>query len=121
MKKMIVLLTMLLCIASSCFAAEERSTKDIFADTTIANVVITGEDTTIANVVITGDQLRVRTHPDLDGYIIKKLDKGTVCKFMNKVDDKNGTDSWIYIIMEDGTVGWVFGAYARIEGNVDVQ
>ena len=76
MKKMIVLLTMLLCIASSCFAAEERSTKDIFADTTIANVVITG------------DQLRVRTHPDLDGYIIKKLDKGTVCKFMNKVDDK---------------------------------
>ena len=102
MKKMIVLLTMLLCIASSCFAAEERSTKDIFADTTIANVVITG------------DQLRVRTHPDLDGYIIKKLDKGTVCKFMNKVDDK-------YIIMEDGTVGWVFGAYARIEGNVDVQ
>ena len=107
MKKMIVLLTMLLCIASSCFAAEERSTKDIFADTTIANVVITG------------DQLRVRTHPDL--YIIKKLDKGTVCKFMNKVDDKNGTDSWIYIIMEDGTVGWVFGAYARIEGNVDVQ
>ena len=118
MKKMIVLLTMLLCIASSCFAAEERSTKDIFADTTIANVVITG------------DQLRVRTHPDLDGYIIKKLvdgyiikklDKGTVCKFMNKVDDKNGTDSWIYIIMEDGTVGWVFGAYARIEGNVDVQ
>ena len=40
---------------------------------------------------------------------------------MNKVDDKNGTDSWIYIIMEDGTVGWVFGAYARIEGNVDVQ
>ena len=84
MKKMIVLLTMLLCIASSCFAAEERSTKDIFADTTIANVVITG------------DQLRVRTHPDLDGYIIKKLDKGTVCKFMNK-------------------------AYARIEGNVDVQ
>ncbi len=97
MKKMIVLLTMLLCIASSCFAAEERSTKDIFADTTIAN------------------------HPDLDGYIIKKLDKGTVCKFMNKVDDKNGTDSWIYIIMEDGTVGWVFGAYARIEGNVDVQ
>ena len=74
MKKMIVLLTMLLCIASSCFAAEERSTKDIFADTTIANV-----------------------------------------------DDKNGTDSWIYIIMEDGTVGWVFGAYARIEGNVDVQ
>ena len=66
-------------------------------------------------------QLRVRTHPDLDGYIIKKLDKGTVCKFMNKVDDKNGTDSWIYIIMEDGTVGWVFGAYARIEGNVDVQ
>ena len=27
---------------------------------------------------------------------------------MNKVDDKNGTDSWIYIIMEDGTVGWVF-------------
>ena len=97
MKKMIVLLTMLLCIASSCFAAEERSTKDIFADTTIANVVITG------------DQLRVRTHPDL------------VCKFMNKVDDKNGTDSWIYIIMEDGTVGWVFGAYARIEGNVDVQ
>jgi uncharacterized protein YgiM (DUF1202 family) len=109
MKKMIVLLTMLLCIASSCFAAEERSTKDIFADTTIANVVITG------------DQLRVRTHPDLDGYIIKKLDKGTVCKFMNKVDDKNGTDSWIYIIMEDGTVGCVFGAYARIEGNVDVQ
>ena len=103
MKKMIVLLTMLLCIASSCFAAEERSTKDIFADTTIANVVITG------------DQLRVRTHPDLDGYIIKKLDKGTVCKFMNKVDDKNGTDSWIYIIMEDGTVGWVFGAYARTE------
>ena len=68
-----------------------------------------------------GSQLRVRTHPDLDGYIIKKLDKGTVCKFMNKVDDKNGTDSWIYIIMEDGTVGWVFGAYARIEGNVDVQ
>ncbi len=67
------------------------------------------------------EQLRVRTHPDLDGYIIKKLDKGTVCKFMNKVDDKNGTDSWIYIIMEDGTVGWVFGAYARIEGNVDVQ
>ena len=43
MKKMIVLLTMLLCIASSCFAAEERSTKDIFADTTIANVVITGD------------------------------------------------------------------------------
>ena len=106
---MIVLLTMLLCIASSSFAAEERSTKDIFADTTIANVVITG------------DQLRVRTHPDLDGYIIKKLDKGTVCKFMNKVDDKNGTDSWIYIIMEDATVGWVFGAYARIEGNVDLQ
>ena len=82
MKKMIVLLTMLLCIASSCFAAEERSTKDIFADTTIANVVITG------------DQLRVRTHPDLDGYIIKKLDKGTVCKFMNKVDDKRRLGLW---------------------------
>ena len=94
MKKMIVLLTMLLCIASSCFAAEERSTKDIFADTTIANVVITG------------DQLRVRTHPDLDGYIIKKLDKGTVCKFMNKVDDKNGTDSWIYIM--DARTRWEF-------------
>ena len=104
MKKMLIMLVMLLCIASSCFAAEERTTKEIFADTTIADVVITG------------DQLRVRTHPDLDGYIIKKLNKGTVCKFMNKVEDKNGTDSWIYIIMEDGTVGWVFGAYAKIEG-----
>ena len=109
MKKVLVMLIMLLCIASSCLAAEERTTKEIFADSTIANVVITG------------DQLRVRTHPDLDGYIIKKLNKGTVCKFMNKVDDKNGTDSWIYIIMEDGSVGWVFGTYARIEGNVDVQ
>ena len=107
MKKFLLTLTLLLCVASSCFAAEECTTKDIFADTTIANVVITG------------DQLRVRTHPDLDGYIIKKLDKGTVCKFMNKVDDKNGTDSWIYIIMEDGTVGWVFGAYARIDGVVE--
>ena len=67
------MLAMLLCVAASCFAAEERSTKDIFADSTIADVVITG------------DQLRVRTHPDLDGYIIKKLDKGTVCKFMNKI------------------------------------
>ena len=105
--KFLLTFTLLLCVASSCFAAEERTTKDIFADTTIANVVITG------------DQLRVRTHPDLDGYIIKKLDKGTVCKFMNKVDDKNGTDSWIYIIMEDGTVGWVFGAYARIDGVVE--
>lgn len=107
MKKFLLTFTLLLCVASSCFAAEERTTKDIFADNTIANVVITG------------DQLRVRTHPDLDGYIIKKLDKGTVCKFMNKVDDKNGTDSWIYIIMEDGTVGWVFGAYARIDGVVE--
>ena len=107
MKKFLLTFTLLLCVASSCFAAEESTTKDIFADTTIANVVITG------------DQLRVRTHPDLDGYIIKKLDKGTVCKFMNKVDDKNGTDSWIYIIMEDGTVGWVFGAYARIDGVVE--
>lgn len=107
MKKFLLTFTLLLCVASSCLAAEERTTKDIFADTTIANVVITG------------DQLRVRTHPDLDGYIIKKLDKGTVCKFMNKVDDKNGTDSWIYIIMEDGTVGWVFGAYARIDGVVE--
>ena len=60
-KTLLVVLTMLLCLASSCFAAEERSTKDIFADSTIADVVITG------------DQLRVRTHPDLDGYIIKKL------------------------------------------------
>ena len=109
MKKMLLMLVTLLCIATSCFAAEERTTKEIFADASIADVVITG------------DQLRVRTHPDLDGYIIKKLNKGTVCKFMNKVDDKNGTDFWVYIIMEDGTVGWVFGAYARIEGNVDVQ
>lgn len=107
MKKCLLLLAILLCLASSCFAAEERTTKDIFADATIANVTITG------------DQLRVRTHPDLDGYIIKKLDKGTVCKFMNKVDDKNGKDSWIYIIMEDGTVGWIFGAYAQIEGTVE--
>ena len=89
MKKMIVLMAMLLCVTASCFAAEERSTKDIFADSTIADVVITG------------DQLRVRTHPDLDGYIIKKLNKGTVCKFMNKVEDKNGTDSWIYIIIHE--------------------
>lgn len=109
MKKMLLVLTMLLCIASSCFAAEERTTKEIFADASIADVVITG------------DQLRLRTHPDLDGYIIKKLSKGTVCKFMNKVDDKNGTDFWVYVILEDGSVGWVFGAYARIEGNVDVQ
>ena len=107
MKKLVLMLAMLLCLSATCFAAEERTTKDIFADASIADVVITG------------DQLRVRTHPDLDGYIIKKLDKGTVCKFMNKVDDKNGTYSWIYVIMEDGTVGWVFGAYARIEGNVE--
>ena len=39
MKKMLVMLAMLLCIASSCFAAEERTTKEIFADTTIADVV----------------------------------------------------------------------------------
>ena len=63
MKKFLLTFTLLLCVASSCFAAEERTTKDIFADTTIANVVITG------------DQLRVRTHPDLDGYIIKKLER----------------------------------------------
>ncbi len=109
MKKMLIILAMLLCVASSGFAAEERTTAEIYADASIADVVITG------------DQLRLRTHPDLDGYIIKKLKKGTVCKFMNKVDDKNGTDSWIYIILDDGSVGWVFGAYARIEGNVDVQ
>ena len=106
MKKIFLMLTMLLCVASSCLAAEERTTAEIFADTTIANVIITG------------DQLRVRSHPDLEGYIIRKLDKGTVCKFMNKVDDKNGKDTWIYLIMEDGAVGWVFGAYAKIEGNV---
>ena len=109
MKKILIAFVVSLCMAVSCFAAEERTTKDIYADTTIANVVITG------------DQLRVRTHPDLEGYIIRKLDKGTVCKFMNKVDDKNGQDSWIYVILEDGTVGWIFGAYAKIEsttGNV---
>jgi len=107
MKKILVLAAMLLCLASSCFAAEERTTKDIFADDTIADVLITG------------DQLRLRTHPDLDGYIITKLSKGTRCKFMNKVDDKNGEDSWIYVILQDGSVGWVFGAYAKIEGNVE--
>lgn len=109
MKKMLTMMAMLLCIASSCFAAEERTTTEIFTDASVANVVITG------------DQLRLRTHPDLEGYIIKKLDKGTVCKFMNKVDDKNGTDSWIYVILEDGSVGWVFGAYARIETTGEVQ
>ena len=107
MKKILVMLAMLLCVAASCFAAEERSTKDIFADSTIADVVITG------------DQLRVRTHPDLDGYIIKKLNKGTVCKCTNKVEAQYGTDAWIYIIMEDGAVCCVFGAYARIEGTVE--
>lgn len=107
MTKLVLMIAMMLCLSASCFAAEERTTADIFADASIADVVITG------------DQLRLRTHPDLDGYIIKKLSKGTVCKFMNKVEDKNGTDSWIYVILEDGSVGWVFGGYARIEGNVE--
>ena len=106
MKRILAMLAMLLCVASACYAAEERTTAEIFADPTIAEVTITG------------DQLRLRTHPDLDGYIIKKLDKGTVCKFMNRVEDKNGTDSWVYIILPDGSVGWVFGSYVKIEGNV---
>ena len=42
MKKILIMLAMLLCVASGCFAAEERTTKEIFADASIADVVITG-------------------------------------------------------------------------------
>ena len=103
MKKVSVILCLLLWVAMSGFAAEERTTKEIF------------NAPSVACVTITGDQLRLRTHPDLDGYIITTLRKGLVCKFMNKVADKNGEDSWVYIILPDGTVGWVFGGYVSME------
>ena len=103
MKRICVMLFLLLCVAMSGFAAEERTTKEIF------------KDPAVTSVTITGDQLRLRTHPDLDGYIITTLRKGTVCKFMNKVDDKNGEDTWIYVILPDGMVGWVSGNYVSME------
>lgn len=107
MKKILVFTVLLMSLALSCFAEEARTTVEMY------------KDPSLKNVKILGDQLRVRTHPDLDGYILTFLSKGTVCKFMNRVDDKNGEDSWIYVILPDGKVGWVFGQYAEVEGGAE--
>ena len=72
MKKVSVILCLLLWVAMSGFAAEERTTKEIF------------NDPSVASVTITGDQLRLRTHPDLDGYIITTLRKDVYKRQMQR-------------------------------------
>lgn len=107
MKKIFVFTALLISLAVSCFAAETRTTAEMY------------KDPSLKKVTVLGDQLRVRTHPDLDGYILTMLPKGTVCKFMNQVDDKNGEDTWIYVILPDGRAGWIFGQYAEVEGGAE--
>lgn len=60
--------------------------------------------------IVNADDLHVRTHPSTDGYIVCTLSRGEKVCSLGTLKDDDG-DDWYYIIMKDGSIGWVYGTY----------
>lgn len=101
MKKISVLLVLLLLVCSGVFA-EEKTTMEKYKY---------GPG---ATAVVLVDNLRVRVYPTTDSLIICELPKGTQLAFIEQRYDGKSGDTWDYVIMPNGYVGWVCEKYIRL-------
>jgi Zn-dependent protease with chaperone function len=62
-------------------------------------------------VEITGSSLRVRNGPDGKAAILTSVRRG------DQLSVLGGQDSWVQIMTENGTVGWVAKGYTRVVGS----
>ena len=103
-KRFTFILVVMIMLLSNVTLANEKTTVEFFEDAGAAYLVV-------------GDNVRVRTHPTLNGYIIRTLSKGEWVKSFN-YQTKGVLDTqgiyWKYIIMSDGNVGWVAARYLSL-------
>lgn len=104
-KSILIALALALSITSTVFAENNEETSEQFYNRQSAAYYVTG------------DYVRVRTHPSTDGFIIRELRKGEFVKSFNydsaPHEDETGM-KWHYILMKDGSVGWVCADFLEL-------
>lgn len=93
----------------------------------LKNIIVFGAGTSvldiyriIVNGVITENSVRLRKTPSTSSEIITQLSKGSSVKVLDRIETEETigglTNYWYRVRLKNGTEGWMFGAWLKIEG-----
>jgi len=102
MKKVLVILLSLLIFSSISHAEEPRTTIDKYNN---------GPG---AVAIVLENNLKVHVYPTSDSLIICELPKDTRLSFLKQKYNKKTHETWDYVILPNGYVGWVNEKFIRI-------
>jgi hypothetical protein len=85
----------------------QNVTMVVFGDATL-------EPQVTLTLPITGNGANIRQEPSTSGAVVGSLPAGTTLKADGRLED----NSWVRVVLDDGTVGWINTGVSTVEGDI---